>query len=109
MKGKKEEQRDSEMKGRDDRWVQMSLLSAEEQLMPGREIKLMHLWLDVFVLQPLTPAGRLRFTRCTRGKQCAHSRYWRETALHLPVSSHPARTWPLWKHKTLKSNRRGRK
>lgn len=58
MKGKKEEQRDSEMKGRDDRWVQMSLLSAEEQLMPGREIKLMHLWLDVFVLQPLTPAGR---------------------------------------------------
>lgn len=48
MKGKKEEQRDSKMKGRDDRWVQMSLLSAEMQLMPDREIKLMHLWPDVF-------------------------------------------------------------
>lgn len=28
--------------------MQMSLLSAEEQLMPGHEIKLMHLWLDMF-------------------------------------------------------------
>lgn len=57
--GKKEEQRDSEMKGWDDRWVQMSLLSAEEQLMPGHEIKLMRLWLDAF-LRHLFLLGDLR-------------------------------------------------
>lgn len=60
VKGKKEEQRDFKMKGRDDRRVQMSLLSAEEQLMPGREIKLMHLWLDVFS-SLLFLLGDLRF------------------------------------------------
>lgn len=47
MKGKKGEQRDFKMKGRDDdRWMQMFLLSGEEQLMLRHEIKLVHLWLD---------------------------------------------------------------
>lgn len=45
--GKNREQRDFKMKGRDDdRWMQMFLLSGEQQLMSGHEIKLVHLWLD---------------------------------------------------------------
>lgn len=54
-KGKRKEQRDFEMKGRDDdRWMQMFLLSRGEQLMLGHEIKLVHLWLEkalCFLLQ----------------------------------------------------------
>lgn len=46
VKGKKGEQRDFKMKGRDDdRWMQMFLWSGEEHLML-HEIKLVHLWLD---------------------------------------------------------------
>lgn len=61
----------------------MSLLSAEEQLMPGREINAS---VAGCVLQPLIPAGRSQvpFTKpridpYTRGKPCAHSRYWTQT------------------------------
>ena len=47
VRRKKRKQRDFKMKGRDnDRWMQMFLLSGEEQLMLRHEIKLVHLWLD---------------------------------------------------------------
>lgn len=43
----RKEQRDFKMKGRvDGRWMQMCLLSGEDQLMSGHETKLVHLWLD---------------------------------------------------------------
>lgn len=61
QRGKKREQRDFKMKGRnDDRWMQMFLLSGEEQLMSGHEIKLVHLWLDACHSASCFPLQRTR-------------------------------------------------